>query len=250
MPEDEYDFEGLNPAELFTIDEHAEPFAYKAQLRQKGHTKNSPPDPDGLFKALATEYVSSIVVNLPPKVVERVSWRTRLLTLRDGCFTLMLIPFLYGIIIVGAGIVVPYLALDTFETKIHMQTSARCTITSEQIYNDGSVSDPNYVPSIALTLHAPGNQNYDTTDRDPPNFSNSYDGQAYLSQYQVNHTYPCWYNPADPIKVSLVKGVTVWDYIGLFVGACLFLMFGVIVNALIIWAFASPFFRRLRRRRA
>ena len=33
MPEDEYDFEGLNPGKLFAIDEQAESFDYEAQIQ-------------------------------------------------------------------------------------------------------------------------------------------------------------------------------------------------------------------------
>lgn len=70
MSEDEFDFAGHNPGELLTTDNSAQPFDYQARLHHKGYTKNSSPTPGELFKALATEYVPTVVVNLPPRVVE------------------------------------------------------------------------------------------------------------------------------------------------------------------------------------
>ncbi len=236
MPEDEYDFAEANPSMFLPLDEHALPFDYKKQLLQKGYTNDSPPDSGGLFKALATEYIPSIVVNLPPRVVERVSWRDRTAHFFSMLFGLLLFFLLYGTY-VALGISLPYTALADFELKNSMQAVSFCTITSEQSYTVSYDSDDGqqYSPWIEFTLYALDNRNYNTIDGAHPWFSSLHDMDVYLSGYQVNYTYPCWYNPANPTQATLARGeINFGDYVVLFFNACVFLLFGVLPNVLLI----------------
>ena len=57
-----------------------------------------------------------------------------------------------------------------------------------------------------------------------------------LSKFQVGDTVPCWFNPADPGQVVLVRGYTWWIYLALFVPvAFIFIGAGGLIYKLLHW---------------
>jgi hypothetical protein len=251
MSEDEFDFAGQNPGELLAIDRRAQPFDYHARLHQKGYTKNSSPDAGELFKALATEFVPTVIVNLPPKVVERVKIVRRpgeiLIDVCGVVFWGLLILSLYVLFVVFLGIVLPYNDLSDFVLKTQIQPGAHCTITATQIYSDSGDDGTSYYAYVYFTLRTPNGQDYDTTEYSTPSFNTSNDAQAYISSYRVHRTYPCWYNPANPAEAMFTVEIGAGDYAALFFSALGFLLCGLLPNALIIWALWRALWRRMRR---
>ena len=94
---------------------------------------------------------------------------------------------------------------------------------------DGVVS---YRPSIHITYQVNGKP-YDawTYDITEDYFSSREEAQARLDQFVEGQEYPCWYNPANPESVVLVRGFNWWLWIVTLVPAS----FIVIGGAGLIW---------------
>lgn len=223
MPEDKYDFAGLNPANLLMTDKRGQLFDYEERIRQQGYEGAEAPDLPGLFSVLATEYTPSVVVNLPPRVIEKVKLVHHPAHLPGGFLGVLLI-----LAMLILNIFLPYQEIVNFEMKTHMQP-ARCTVTSAHTdVSPGSDGGEDYSPVLAFTLHTPGGQLIQTTDNDPPTFAAANDVQAYLSRHQIYHTYTCWYSPANPIIASFTKDLGWSDYVKL-VLSIFFLLPGLIL---------------------
>lgn len=252
MSEDEFDFAELNPGELLATDGRAKPFDYEAQLRQKGYTKNSSPDASELFKTLATEYVPTVVVKLPPKVVERVKV-VRRPEAEDvlGIIVVLLLILMYLSAVTYGGIIAPYQMLDQFVFKTHMQGGATCTVT--RTYIDDSYSNDNgnpvYNVHVYFVLKTPNGKSYHTEDYWPAGYNTQADARSYASEFRIKGSYYCWYNSLNPTEATFFKqDIGPGDYAGLFFGACLFLLFIVLPVGLLTRVLYRAFLRRRRRR--
>ncbi len=213
------------PAELLEVSGKVTPLDYETRLRQKGHAKMRPPDLEGLFKALATEYVPKRVVHLPPEIVT-----INITDLIFGFGSCLLIVLLYAIVVIGLGLVLPYMDLSSFEVKMQLRPGATCTITGTQINSstNSSNGDTTYYPTIYFNLLTSRNESYKTSEVQLVDYSTQANAQAYASDFQVDHSYSCWYNPANPTEASFFAPIIdVWDYIGLVVNGILFLVCGI-----------------------
>jgi len=246
MSEDEFDFAGQNPARYLPLDRKATPFDYVSRLRQQGYTKESPLDIGGLFKALASEYVPVRVVHLPPKVVTRIPIRNTFGGLFSGFVGIAFLLGLYLLIVGCIGIVIPYMNFSSFEVKVHLQPGATCTVTSmhiDRLQNDSdSGTYYTYTPVVNFTLRTPDGKSYQAHEYwfDSYNrlaYNQRTDAQQYLSGFQINQSYVCWYNSMDPTEASFSQvEVGFWDYFWLPVNAVLFLVLGILPNLLILRA--------------
>jgi hypothetical protein len=230
MLEDEFDFAGQNPARHLPLDRKAIPFDYESRLQQQGYTKESPPDIGGLFKALASEYVPTRVVHLPPKVVTRIHIRDR--------FAGLFFSFLfYYLPLVGLlGIAIPYANFSSYEAKVHLQPGATCTVTSMHVESlEDSDNNVYYSPVVKFTLRTPDGKSYQAYEYWPGSYNQQADAQQYISRFQINQSYPCWYDSMNPTEASFFKvDVDFWDHFWLLVSAVLFLACGVLPNMLIV----------------
>jgi hypothetical protein len=243
MSEDEFDFAGQNPATHLPIDRKARPFDYAARLQKQEYTKESPPDIGGLFKALASEYVPTRVVNLPPKVVTRVHIRDIIdnitgFLIAPGCMMILML-LLYLTFVGGLGIIVPYMTFTSFEVKVHLRPGATCTVTSKHVETEESSSDSGtdyyYVPVVNFTLRTPDGKSYQAHEYSPGSYSQQSDAQQYISEFQIHQSYECWYSSINPTEASFFKvEVGFWDYFWLVFNAILFLIWGVGPNLLIM----------------
>jgi hypothetical protein len=191
--------------------------------------------------------VPTVVVNLPPRVVEREKVVRHPGEYFDGCLIYGLAFCLYLAIVVFLGLVVPFLDVFGFAIKTQMRPGAQCTITSGQISSYTDDNGAHYDAYVYFTLRTPDGQEYDTTEYNTPVFGTSKDAQAYISSYLVNHIYPCWYHPAKPAVAMFSVNIGFGDYIGLFFSAVGFLLLGLLPNALIVRALWRAFWRRMRR---
>jgi hypothetical protein len=246
MAEDEFDFTGKNLAELLPIDKKAVPLDYEARLKQKGYTETSPPDIEELFKTLATDYVPTRVVSLPPKRVRRVRMRDYLPSpsLRGLFGWIISVMFLlggYALIVVVPGIYVPYLFITSYQAKVNTHSSGNCIVTSTDIHEDdstdsdtGSVST-SYDAKVYFILRTQDGKSYQTQEYWPSSFSEYSDAQQYTSQFQNNQTYQCWYDAANPTHASLSKPYpSFWDYFWLVCCIPLFFVFVIRINLWIL----------------
>lgn len=154
---------------------------------------------------------------------------------------------LYRGIVVGLGILIPYMALTSFEAKMYIRSGTNCTIASTRIDpsyrsdSDGTYYDPH----VYFTFNTPDGKKYNTREYWAPEYSSLSDAQKYVSLYPVHHSYLCWYNPADLTEATFFRqDIGFWDYAGLAFSGCLFLVCGAIPNVLIITAICRPLFRR------
>ena len=234
MSKDEFDFTGENLATLLPIDEKAVPLDYEAQLKQKGYTEASPPDRGGLFQALAPDSVPTRVVQLPPKRVTRVRMRDYLpnpsfwellVWLLQALFAITI----YGCSVVAFGIIIPYVGLASFEAKVYVRSSGTCTVISTDIQTDEGDNGTYYDTTVNFTLLTPAGKSYQTHEYWPNSFDEQADAQHYVSAFQSNHPYRCWYNAANPTQASFYKqDVNFGDYLGLAFCVPLFLVVGVL----------------------
>ena len=234
MVEDEFDFTGKNLAELLPVDKKAVPFDYEARLHQRGYTETSPPDMGGLFQALATDYVPTRVIQLPPKIVTRVRIRDFLPNPSFWQLFIWLLQALFAITIYGCtiflfGIIIPYVSLASFETRVNVRSSGACTVISTDIQRDEGDNGTYYETTVNFTLLTSAGKSYQTDDYWPSFFSQQSDAQRYVSAFRIHQTYQCWYNAANPIQASFYKqDVNFGDYLGLAFCVPLFLVVGVL----------------------
>jgi len=236
MSEDEFDFAGQNPATHLPIDRKAIPFDYEARLQQQGYTKKGLPDMGGLFKALASEYVPTRVVHLPPKVITRVRVRDVLGSVLGFFWTaVFLLAFYVGLVGV-CGVLMPYMNFSSFEVRTHLLPGATCTVTNMHIEsNEDSNGVTDYTPVVDSTLHTPDGRIYQAHEYWSSSYYQQADAQQYLSRFQINRSYLCWYNSTNPTEASFfaVK-VGFWDYFWLAMDPVAFLTCGVLPNLLIL----------------
>jgi len=125
---------------------------------------------------------------------------------------------------------------SSFEVKTHLQPGATCTVTSMHIEsNEDSNGGTNYTPVVDFTLHTPDGRSYQAHEYWSDSYDQQADAQQYLSRFQINRSYLCWYNSTNPTEASFfaVK-VGFWDYFWLAMDPVAFLTFGIMPNLLIM----------------
>ncbi|GHO97729.1 hypothetical protein KSF_077770 [Reticulibacter mediterranei] len=129
-----------------------------------------------------------------------------------------------------------FLTSGFFQLQKYVQ--GQCTITEKHMESELSTQTDNkgrsstttvYRPSFTYQVHAANGRVYTGYNYQYSEMSSSSRGgeQAILDRFQLNGTYPCWYNPASPSEAVLDHSVGVgnWIIVGAFLAFGLF--FGV-----------------------
>ena len=93
-----------------------------------------------------------------------------------------------------------------------------CTVRDKRLAEQTSGKQVLYRPEINIEYRL-GTTAYTTWAYSLPNpfTAGQTDKQAALARFQVDREYPCWYNPADPREVVVVRGYLWWTSLWLIV---------------------------------
>ncbi len=117
------------------------------------------------------------------------------------------------ILVGGMFLILPLIFLTIAGVQARIQQgyqAGQCTIIGKQLQqttDTQSTANYDYAPYFRYIVHTTDGRSYTTGGYDGTNtYSSDQAGQqAVLDQYQVQKTYPCWYDPSNPAQAVLVR---------------------------------------------